>query len=161
MWKYLDQARSRWHGQRAVEFLDLPLLPTGRVPWAHFYTAIPLSMACSFGWPAAQTGRVSYTFSYSLPALRLSTASHTKVSPVPPPLKSSCIACLPLFWFCFFFSCPFPGVQAGSMEPCKWVTPEAGRRDLTVICRMARPGFFTALLYGKLGGKGLIPHLQS
>lgn len=106
---------ARWCGQRAAKSLGLPLLlPAGGVPRTDFSTAIPPPIACPFGQSAARTGKVSYTFSSSLPALGLSTASHTKVSPVPACCTPSHVM---LFWdpAMVFLACPFLDMQAEAL----------------------------------------------
>lgn len=83
--------------------------------------SIPLVLACPLGPSAARTGRVSYTFSSSLPALSLSAASHIKVSGVLPlviPLSGSTLlfSCHGFFW---------PVLSLVSREkPCCFTCPE-------------------------------------
>lgn len=83
------------------------------MPQAGF--SIPLVLGCPLGPSAARSGRVSYTFSSSLPALSLNAASHIKVSGVLPLV----IPPLRLHSFVFllwdFLANPFPGEQGGAL----------------------------------------------
>lgn len=72
-------------------------------------------MVAPLGPSAARTGRVSYTFFSSLPALSQSAASHIKVSRVlplvVPPLRLHCFVFLPSV----FLARPLIGEQAGAL----------------------------------------------